>query len=214
MGQNLLNRNPNSTLASASGLHPFFRLLFTNYGERHCLNCGEAVRTLSEDEIVERLVSLSKMETIRLYVPLVHGLQGGHQTLLRALEAAFDLEKLVVDGAPWDKVPLDPIQPHSIQILTGVLDGSESLGRVRELVQTAAALGAGAVRARGQTIDQVLSPTLTCTACGTGLGELRATHLTKAVPTARERGVCAAMERGSIPRRPPPVGKGCGCPNS
>jgi excinuclease ABC subunit A len=30
VGQNLLNRNPLSTLASASGLHPFFRLLVFN----------------------------------------------------------------------------------------------------------------------------------------------------------------------------------------
>ncbi|MDO8056698.1 MAG: ABC-ATPase UvrA, partial [Candidatus Hermodarchaeota archaeon] len=37
VGQNLLNRNPQSTLASASGLHPFFRLLYANYGVRHCL---------------------------------------------------------------------------------------------------------------------------------------------------------------------------------
>lgn len=25
---------------SITGLHPFFRLLYTNYGERHCLACG------------------------------------------------------------------------------------------------------------------------------------------------------------------------------
>ena len=36
VGQNLLNRNPNSTLATASGLHPFLRILYTNYGERLC----------------------------------------------------------------------------------------------------------------------------------------------------------------------------------
>ncbi|MDF1541283.1 MAG: hypothetical protein P1Q69_20465 [Candidatus Thorarchaeota archaeon] len=32
VGQNLLNRNPGSTLASASGLHPFLRLLFARNG--------------------------------------------------------------------------------------------------------------------------------------------------------------------------------------
>ncbi len=32
VSQNLLNRNPNSTLATASGLHPFLRLLYANYG--------------------------------------------------------------------------------------------------------------------------------------------------------------------------------------
>ena len=60
VGQNLLNRNPLSTLASASGLHPFFRLLYSNYGVRHCLQCGSPLNVLTEDEIVERLASLSK----------------------------------------------------------------------------------------------------------------------------------------------------------
>src|SRR5512143_1662610 len=36
VGQNLLNRNPASTLATASGLHPFLRLLYSRYGERSC----------------------------------------------------------------------------------------------------------------------------------------------------------------------------------
>ena len=30
--QNLLNRNPNSSLASASGMHPFLRILFARFG--------------------------------------------------------------------------------------------------------------------------------------------------------------------------------------
>ena len=59
VGQNLLNRNPNSTLATASGLHPFLRLLYTNFGERHCPHCGAGLAVLSPDEIVERLVLLA-----------------------------------------------------------------------------------------------------------------------------------------------------------
>src|SRR5512136_693576 len=56
LGQNLLNRNPNSTLATASGLHPFLRLLYARFGERLCPQCGASLEVLSEDEIVERLV--------------------------------------------------------------------------------------------------------------------------------------------------------------
>ena len=43
VGQNLLNRNPSSTLATASGLHPFLRLLYTHFGERYCAHCGTEV---------------------------------------------------------------------------------------------------------------------------------------------------------------------------
>ena len=59
VGQNLLNRNPASTLATASGLHPFLRLLYANFGERGCPRCGHFSPVLTEDEILARLVSLS-----------------------------------------------------------------------------------------------------------------------------------------------------------
>src|SRR5512137_2457302 len=60
VGQNLLNRNPNSTLATASGLHPFLRLLYANFGERPCARCGTLLAVLTEDEIVERIAALAR----------------------------------------------------------------------------------------------------------------------------------------------------------
>ena len=46
VGQNLLNRNPLSTLATASGLHPFLRLLYAHFGVRHCRRCGTPLAVL------------------------------------------------------------------------------------------------------------------------------------------------------------------------
>src|SRR5512137_2041942 len=60
VGQNLLNRNPGSTLATASGLHPFLRLLYANFGERPCPRCGTLLKVMSEDEIVERITALAR----------------------------------------------------------------------------------------------------------------------------------------------------------
>ena len=58
VGQNLLNRNPASTLATASGLHPFLRLLYARFGVRHCARCGTPLAVLTEDEIAERIAGL------------------------------------------------------------------------------------------------------------------------------------------------------------
>ena len=49
VGQNLLNRNPGSTLATASGLHPFLRILYARFGVRHCAECGEGLVVFTED---------------------------------------------------------------------------------------------------------------------------------------------------------------------
>ena len=59
VGQNLLNRNPNSTLATASGLHPFLRLLYAHFGERSCPRCGMSLAVYTEDEILEHLAEMT-----------------------------------------------------------------------------------------------------------------------------------------------------------
>ena len=41
--QNVLNRNPLSTLATSSGLHPFFRILYSNFGIRFCPECSSGL---------------------------------------------------------------------------------------------------------------------------------------------------------------------------
>jgi excinuclease ABC subunit A len=71
VGQNLLNRNPGSTLATASGLHPFLRLLYANFGVRHCLKCGNPLRIFTEGEIAEHLVSASRHGPVALFAPLM-----------------------------------------------------------------------------------------------------------------------------------------------
>ena len=93
VGQNLLNRNPASTLATASGLHPFLRLLYTHYGERRCAHCGSALVTSSDDEVVERLTALAAHSKLEVYAPLVRAIAGSHRTLIQLLTAQF--------GAPF-----------------------------------------------------------------------------------------------------------------
>src|SRR5512139_4054344 len=91
VGQNLLNRNPNSTLATASGLHPFLRLLYAHFGERSCPRCGMSLAVYTEDEILERLAELAGQGTARIAAMLVHEVQGSHHTLLAWLVEHFGM---------------------------------------------------------------------------------------------------------------------------
>ena len=87
VGQNLLNRNPNSTLATASGLHPFLRLLYARFGERYCARCGAGLSVRNVDEVIEQLVAFSGHGALNVYAPLVRGTTGSHHTLLQLLAA-------------------------------------------------------------------------------------------------------------------------------
>ncbi|MBN1810470.1 MAG: ATP-binding cassette domain-containing protein [Anaerolineae bacterium] len=181
--QNLLNRNPGSTLATASGLHPFLRLLYARFGERRCSRCGAGLSVLTEDEIVERLVSLARRGDVAVFAPLLHDVRGSHRTLLDLLAGEFGSQALLVDGRPWQSRPLDPTEPHDLEVEVAHLGGDVSAGEAREAAQIAAALGATALVVRGFPAgDEIFSRAPTCVACGAWFGDLEPMHFHTACP--------------------------------
>jgi excinuclease ABC subunit A len=200
VGQNLLNRNPLSILASASGLHPFFRLLFANYGVRYCVQCGAPLTVLTEDEMVERLGGLSKQEPLQLFAPLVQSVQGSHKTLLKVLKNEFEKSQVLVDGKEWDGKAINPKEHHSIEVETGVLDKTRTVKQVRDFAQRTTALGAGAVRARGESTDVMLTTTQICSVCGIGFREVRPTHFNQPCPYCKGKGCERCDDTGMHPQ--------------
>ncbi len=186
VGQNLLNRNPNSTLATAAGLHPFLRLLYARFGRRHCRRCGAGLAIFTEDEVVERLVALSARGPTPIRVPLLHGVQGSHATLLGWLVERFGPDALFVDGHPWQPGRLDPARPHDLAVELGCWPGPVPAARAREAVRAAAALGASALSAGRETL--AFAPV--CPECGTWFGPLEPVHFHTPCSACRGRG-CA-----------------------
>jgi excinuclease ABC subunit A len=196
VGQNLLNRNPSSTLATASGLHPFLRLLYARFGRRHCPRCGAGLSVLTEDEIVERLVWLAQRDPISIFAPLLRNVHGSHRTLLDLLAGEFGAEALLIDGQSWQSQALDPAQPHDLQVEVAHLSGDVSIGEAREAIQAAAALGATALIARASSVSEagkVLSRAPACTACGAWFGDLEPVHFHTPCPH------CSGGENASTP---------------
>ncbi|MFB0520430.1 MAG: hypothetical protein ACETWD_03255, partial [Desulfatiglandales bacterium] len=200
VGQNLLNRNPLSTLASASGLHPFLRLLYSNYGVRHCLQCGSPLSVLTEDEIIDRLVSLSKQEHLDLFAPLLHQVTGSHTTLLKVLTKEVGNERLVVDGEIWDAKPLDSMGAHDIEIEIGGIDKSMSAKKIRQAIQKVTALGVGAIRVCGKKNKVTLATTPICNICGAGFRELEPTHFNQSCPYCNGKGCERCDQTGMHPQ--------------
>ncbi len=53
-------RNPRSTVATATEIYDFLRLLFARIGITHCPQCGEIVRRDTVDEIADRVLALAR----------------------------------------------------------------------------------------------------------------------------------------------------------
>ncbi len=52
-------RNPRSTVATATEIYDYLRLLFARCGETFCINCGVLVRRDNPDEIATKVLSLA-----------------------------------------------------------------------------------------------------------------------------------------------------------
>ncbi|MBN1886900.1 MAG: ATP-binding cassette domain-containing protein [Thermoflexales bacterium] len=182
--QNVLNRNPNSTLASASGLHPFLRLLYARFGERRCARCGQTVAVLSGDQVVERLLVLAEQHPVAVFVPLLHDVRGSHRTLLETLLGAFGPGALLIDGQlaaghglkAGDALALEPGSSHTIEVQVARL-ASASPRAARQALQAAEALGAQALVVRGKNdCAWTLSLAPLCLSCGMWFGKLEPVH--------------------------------------
>ena len=199
VGQNLLNRNPGSILATASGLHPLLRLLYARFGERHCPRCGAVLSVLSEDEIVDCLVRLAKQCPISVIAPLVRGVLGSHRTLLKLLKSQFDGDALFVDGRPCRSCKLDPAQPHDIEIEVAHLSKRTSARRARQAVDAASALGVQALKVHGSNVEQTLCRAPVCAGCDTWFGALEPQHFHQVCQYCKGKGCERCRETGMHP---------------
>ncbi|MFX1274711.1 MAG: hypothetical protein ACFFBP_04810 [Promethearchaeota archaeon] len=199
LGQNLLNRNPNSIVASATGLIPLFKLLFSRYGVRKCHHCGEAIHFLKEEEIVVELLGISKKEDIELCAELVNKVLGSHKTLIDLLENNFPVEEIIIDNKPWNKRDLDPKIPHSIQIKIGIIQKTSNINEIRKLIELSASLGANSLIINGETINKKIARVQVCIECGTWLSNLEPTHFNFSCPYCQGKGCANCNHTGLHP---------------
>ncbi len=203
VGQNLLNRNPLSTLATASGLHPFLRLLYANLGERRCSKCGAKNTVLKEDEIIDRILLINKTNKISIFAPLVQNTIGSHRTFLSMLKKAFDPKDIIIDGESWEEQKLDSSKKHNIDLLIGVYDKKTSIKEFRKVLEDITALGSYALKVKFNDYDLTFSKTTVCIVCNTWLGEIEPLHFHTSCPYCKGKGCEKCKETGLHPKAVP-----------
>jgi len=205
VGQNLLNRNPASTLATASGLHPFFRLLYARFGERRCAHCGATLAVLTADEIVERLTSAAERGPLTVCAPLLRGVTGSHRALLGFLAQQFAGDDILVDGrglAALHATPrgLAPDKPHDVEVVISRWNGPVAASEARTACETAAMLGVNALVVRSDGREAVLSRAAVCAVCGAWFGDLAPVHFRMPCPICAGAGCEQCSQTGLHPQ--------------
>jgi len=63
-------RNPRSTVATATEIFDYLRLLFARVGRTYCLLCGQEVKKDTVDEVAERVLALGEGTRLHVFFPI------------------------------------------------------------------------------------------------------------------------------------------------
>src|SRR5215475_13869468 len=66
-------RNPRSTVATATEIYDYLRLLFARVGRTYCLKCGQEVRKDSVDEVADQILAMPEETRLQVLFPLRSG---------------------------------------------------------------------------------------------------------------------------------------------
>jgi len=63
-------RNPRSTVATATEIYDYLRLLFARVGRTYCLECGQEVKKDTVDEVADRILALGEGTRLNVFFPI------------------------------------------------------------------------------------------------------------------------------------------------
>jgi excinuclease ABC subunit A len=179
--------NPRSTVATATEIYDYLRLLLARLGTAYCYQCGTPIRQQSAEEIETELLQLPSGTKAMILAPMVRGRKGQHKEIFESIRKAgfqrarVDGEVLDVGGEPPE---LAPRKNHTIEAVVDrivIREGIED--RLAESINLAIMHGEGAVlvayqirdtdvAGAGQWRDRVFSTLYACPNCKINYEEL------------------------------------------
>ena len=63
-------RNPRSTVATATEIYDYLRLLFARIGRTYCLQCGQEIKKDTVDEVADRILALGEGARLNVLFPV------------------------------------------------------------------------------------------------------------------------------------------------
>jgi excinuclease ABC subunit A len=86
-------RNPRSTVATATEIYDYLRLLFARIGRTYCVNCGREVKKDTVDEIADAILGLDPETRVQVVFPLQAVATAPQEPAKKVLRARKDNKK-------------------------------------------------------------------------------------------------------------------------
>ncbi len=194
--QKTRSNNPRSTVATITEIYDYLRVLYARVGTPHCIDCGEVIRKMSNEEIiniVEEKIRASKTsikkvkgvvfstDTVQILAPVVRGRKGEYYQMLYDMLGKGYTEA-IVDGEKHnlrEKIVLEKNKKHNISVLVDSIGVDEILKktkdaktRLSEAIEHAIHESSGLVEFNLYEESVVLSSQFACSHCGFSFPEV------------------------------------------
>jgi len=178
--QKTTSRNPRSTVGTVTEIYDYLRLLWARIGVPYCPECGEEITGQTQEQIVDRLMTLEQGTKFMVMAPVVRGRKGEYGKLLEQMRLeGYSRAKVNGELRRLDEeITLDKKYKHDVAIVVDRLVMKTDLRRrLSESVEAAAGLAAGLIEVEilsGAQEGEVLlfSEQFACLECGTSIPEL------------------------------------------
>jgi excinuclease ABC subunit A len=177
--QKTTSRNPRSTVGTVTEIYDYLRLLWARIGVPHCPECGAEITGQTQEQIVDRLMTLEEGTRFMVMAPVVRGRKGEYGKLMEQLRLE-GYSRVRVNGELRrldEEIVLDKKFKHDIAVVVDRLVMKPDLRRrLSESVEAAAGLAAGLIEIEfvGEKAPEPLlfSEQFACLSCGTSIPEL------------------------------------------
>jgi excinuclease ABC subunit A len=187
--QKTTSRNPRSTVGTVTEIYDYLRLLWARIGVPHCPQCGAEITGQTQEQIVDRLMTLGDETKFMVMAPVVRGRKGEYGKLLEQMRLE-GYSRVKVNGELLrldEEIVLDKKYKHDVSVVVDRLVMKTDLRRrLSESVEAAAGLAGGLVevelvdgRPGGGAREAVhagermlFSEQFACLECGTSIPEL------------------------------------------
>jgi excinuclease ABC subunit A len=135
-------------VGTVTEIYDYLRLLWARIGVPHCPECGEPITGQSQEQIVDRLMTLEEGVKFMVMAPVVRGRKGEYGKLLEQLRLE-GYSRVKVNGELRrldEEIALDKRFKHDISVVVDrLVMKPEARRRLSESVEAAASLAAGLV---------------------------------------------------------------------
>ena len=182
--QRTSSASPRSTVGTATEIYDYLRLLYARAGTPHCPECGEVVRALSKQTIINtvREVLQDKPKETLFLAPIIKqeriALDRVMDELQRVGYRHVRIDKVRYELASLPNAPIDWSKKHTFEVMVEVIAGTEipyyDPSRLIDIINTTMDLGNGVMTLYLPMTDDEYSLTdkLVCADCNITIDDL------------------------------------------